>query len=45
MYLVSKLLISNKLARVISWGDTKDTKIALANSKIMEAVYCEYNSM
>ncbi|XP_032680555.1 uncharacterized protein LOC116848507 [Odontomachus brunneus] len=40
MYLVSKLLINNKLARVISWGGTKDTKISLSNSKIMEAVYC-----
>ncbi|XP_071580466.1 uncharacterized protein [Temnothorax nylanderi] len=40
VYLVSKLLISNKLARAISWGGTKDTKIALANSKIMDAVSC-----
>ncbi|XP_032675726.1 uncharacterized protein LOC116846249 isoform X2 [Odontomachus brunneus] len=40
MYLVSKLLINNKLARAISWGGTKDTKISLSNSKIMEAVYC-----
>ncbi|XP_024880274.1 uncharacterized protein LOC112460059 [Temnothorax curvispinosus] len=40
VYLVSKLLISNKLARAISWVGTKDTKIALANSKIMDAVSC-----
>ena len=41
-WLLSKLLFTNRLARMTSWEGTKGKKLVFSSSKLCEVVLCEY---